>query len=131
MSNTSVGAVYQQIINDVIDASRTDFEDGGVEEGVLEELRKVGSIKPFGCVHILRLLFPSRPPCLANPTSDPIRLHVWRRSSYILIVEAGDDVDFRREQWLGLPTPRGVESGWSGEGAAGRYLGLLTVTPAC
>ncbi|EON98565.1 putative transcription factor tfiia complex subunit protein [Phaeoacremonium minimum UCRPA7] len=40
MSNTSVGAVYQQIINDVIDASRTDFEDGGVEEGVLEELRK-------------------------------------------------------------------------------------------
>lgn len=46
MSNTSVGAVYQQIINDVIDASRTDFEDGGVEEGVLEELRKVGAIKP-------------------------------------------------------------------------------------
>ncbi|KAL7620261.1 transcription factor IIA subunit alpha [Parahypoxylon ruwenzoriense] len=40
MSNTQVGAVYQQIITDVIEASRVDFEEGGVEESVLEELRK-------------------------------------------------------------------------------------------
>ncbi|KAI1378785.1 transcription factor IIA, alpha/beta subunit [Hypoxylon crocopeplum] len=40
MSNSQVGAVYQQIINDVIEASRIDFEEGGVEESVLEELKK-------------------------------------------------------------------------------------------
>jgi len=43
MSNTAVGQVYQTIIDDVIQASRVDFEEGGVEEGVLEELRKVNT----------------------------------------------------------------------------------------
>lgn len=41
MSNTNVGPVYQQIISDVVDASRVDFEEGGVDEHVLEELRLV------------------------------------------------------------------------------------------
>ncbi|CAD6445460.1 8a401226-162e-496e-9eef-e82fda25add3 [Sclerotinia trifoliorum] len=40
MSNTQVGNVYQQIIADVVDSSRVDFEEGGVDEAVLEELRK-------------------------------------------------------------------------------------------
>ncbi|CZT03939.1 related to transcription factor TFIIA-L [Rhynchosporium graminicola] len=39
MSNTQVGTVYQQIIQDVIDSSRVDFEEGGVDDHVLEELR--------------------------------------------------------------------------------------------
>lgn len=38
MSNTSVGGVYQQIIRDVIEASRVDFEEGGVDESVLDEM---------------------------------------------------------------------------------------------
>jgi hypothetical protein len=41
MSNSSVGNIYHQIINEVIEASRVDFEDQGVGEEVLEELRKV------------------------------------------------------------------------------------------
>lgn len=41
MSNTQVGNVYSQIITDVIDSSRVDFEEGGVDETVLEELRLV------------------------------------------------------------------------------------------
>lgn len=41
MSNATVGNIYQQIINEVIEASRVDFEEGGVEESVLEDLRKV------------------------------------------------------------------------------------------
>jgi hypothetical protein len=45
MSNTQVGNVYQQIIADVIESSRVDFEEGGVDEGVLEELRLVS--QPF------------------------------------------------------------------------------------
>lgn len=43
MSNTSVGAVYAQIMADVIDSSRIDFEEMGVEESVLEELKKVST----------------------------------------------------------------------------------------
>jgi transcription initiation factor TFIIA large subunit len=43
MSNQTVGAVYAQIITDVIDSSRVDFEEMGVEESVLEDLKKVSS----------------------------------------------------------------------------------------
>jgi hypothetical protein len=47
MSNASVGNIYHQIINEVIEASRVDFEDQGVGEEVLEELRKVCSFLSF------------------------------------------------------------------------------------
>ncbi|OLN84309.1 Transcription initiation factor IIA large subunit [Colletotrichum chlorophyti] len=40
MSNTAVGNVYEQIIQEVINSSRVDFEEGGVDESVLEELKK-------------------------------------------------------------------------------------------
>jgi hypothetical protein len=52
MSNTNVGSIYQQIIADVVESSRVDFEEGGVDESVLDELRQVRqlshcpSIKP-------------------------------------------------------------------------------------
>ncbi|KAL7969237.1 transcription factor IIA, alpha/beta subunit [Trichoderma sp. SZMC 28014] len=39
MSNQAVGGVYQTIIEEVINSSRVDFEESGVEEAVLEELR--------------------------------------------------------------------------------------------
>ncbi|KAI3395716.1 hypothetical protein diail_939 [Diaporthe ilicicola] len=45
MSNASVGNIYHQIINEVIEASRVDFEDQGVGEEVLEELRKGWQVK--------------------------------------------------------------------------------------
>ena len=47
MSNAHVGNVYQQIIADVVESSRVDFEEGGVEEGVLEELRLVSLLFPL------------------------------------------------------------------------------------
>lgn len=43
MSNNAVGNVYKTIIDEVIEAARVDFEENGVDEGVLEELRKVNS----------------------------------------------------------------------------------------
>lgn len=59
MSNPQVGTIYQQIIADVIDSSRVDFEEGGVDDHVLEELKTVCRIRffcfviislpPFGC----------------------------------------------------------------------------------
>ena len=56
MSNQNVGAVYSQIIDEVIESSRVDFEESGVEEAVLAELQRVSpsfslAIRPF-----LRLL---------------------------------------------------------------------------
>ncbi|PCD46092.1 hypothetical protein AU210_001505 [Fusarium oxysporum f. sp. radicis-cucumerinum] len=47
MSNPAVGNVYQAIIDEVVNSSRVDFEESGVEESVLEELRQNG-IKPEG-----------------------------------------------------------------------------------
>ncbi|KAG9235967.1 putative transcription initiation factor IIA large subunit [Amylocarpus encephaloides] len=41
MSNAQVGNVYQQIIADVIESSRVDFEEGGVDASALDELRQV------------------------------------------------------------------------------------------
>lgn len=41
MSNTSVGSVYNTIIEEVINSSRVDFEESGVEESALELLRVV------------------------------------------------------------------------------------------
>ncbi|OAQ66954.1 transcription factor IIA, alpha/beta subunit [Pochonia chlamydosporia 170] len=40
MSNQAVGTVYQTIIDEVVNSSRVDFEESGVEESVLEELRQ-------------------------------------------------------------------------------------------
>ncbi|KAI0178913.1 transcription factor IIA, alpha/beta subunit [Hypoxylon sp. FL1284] len=39
MSNSQVGTVYQQIINDVVEASRVDFEEGGIDDSILEALK--------------------------------------------------------------------------------------------
>ena len=36
-----VGTVYQQIMRDVVESSRVDFEEGGVDESVLDELTTV------------------------------------------------------------------------------------------
>lgn len=47
MSNATVGNVYHQVIRDVIESSRVDFEEGGVDESVLEELSRVSS---FLCI---------------------------------------------------------------------------------
>ena len=41
MSNQTVGSVYQQIIREVVETSRVDFEEGGVDESVLDELARV------------------------------------------------------------------------------------------
>ena len=47
MSNQAVGPLYQTIIEEVIAASRVDFEENGIEENVLEELRQVSRTGPF------------------------------------------------------------------------------------
>lgn len=66
MSNSSVGNIYHQIINEVIEASRVDFEDQGVGEEVLEELRKVCSF-----------LFPSLCPARHTHHQDVVAVSTW------------------------------------------------------
>lgn len=51
MSNQAVGNVYQTIIEEVVNSSRVDFEENGVEESVLEELRLVSSIRLLLSLH--------------------------------------------------------------------------------
>ncbi|CAG8521048.1 4013_t:CDS:2 [Ambispora gerdemannii] len=41
MSNTAVSAVYNEVIKDVIENVKKDFEEMGVDESILEELRRV------------------------------------------------------------------------------------------
>lgn len=73
MSNQTVGAVYAQIITDVIDSSRVDFEEMGVEESVLEDLKKVSTqetrrrfLPAAKCTHFISInllhQFPFLPP---------------------------------------------------------------------
>lgn len=52
MSNQAVGSVYKAIIDEVVNSSRVDFEESGVEESVLEELRQVREA-PFCHVVVL------------------------------------------------------------------------------
>ncbi|KAK4465637.1 transcription initiation factor IIA large subunit [Cladorrhinum samala] len=40
MSNNVVGSVYETIIQEVINSVRVDFEENGVDDGVLEDLKK-------------------------------------------------------------------------------------------
>lgn len=47
MSNQAVGNVYQAIIDEVVNSSRVDFEENGVEDSVLEELRQVSCSATF------------------------------------------------------------------------------------
>jgi hypothetical protein len=41
MSNAAVGPVYDTIISEVINAVRVDFEENGVDDSALEDLKKV------------------------------------------------------------------------------------------
>ncbi|KAF5846128.1 hypothetical protein GGP41_008594 [Bipolaris sorokiniana] len=41
MSNSVVGGVYQQIMEKVIQASQNDFEESGVDQSTLEEMKQV------------------------------------------------------------------------------------------
>ncbi|KAK0631812.1 transcription factor IIA, alpha/beta subunit [Immersiella caudata] len=73
MSNNQVGPVYDHIIQEVINAVRVDFEENGVDDGILEELKK-------GWQHKLSQLGvatfpwdpkpePAQPPAPAPPTN--------------------------------------------------------------
>lgn len=61
MSNTVVGNVYDRIIKEVVDTSRLDFEESGIDDAVLEELRSVSHSFRWSssAVHHHRIVFPS------------------------------------------------------------------------
>jgi hypothetical protein len=64
MSNTAVGPIYDHIISEVINSVRVDFEEGGVDEGALEDLKKVRHRHPL---HIR-----------SQPTRFLLHLHLHR-----------------------------------------------------
>ncbi|TVY15343.1 Transcription initiation factor IIA large subunit [Lachnellula arida] len=71
MSNTQVGSVYQQIIADVVESSRVDFEEGGVDDNVLEELRLGWQSKLSG-LNVAQFPWDPKPePPMTNPPTVP------------------------------------------------------------
>ncbi|KAK2937162.1 Transcription factor IIA, alpha/beta subunit [Fusarium oxysporum f. sp. vasinfectum] len=73
MSNPAVGNVYQAIIDEVVNSSRVDFEESGVEESVLEELRQ-GWQQKLTQLHVAQFPWDPKPDpprtstTLSNPT---------------------------------------------------------------
>lgn len=47
----SQGAIFAKVIDEVIESCQNDFEEGGVEPGTLEELKKVRGRFSFRLVH--------------------------------------------------------------------------------
>ncbi|KAH7318992.1 transcription factor TFIIA-like protein [Rhexocercosporidium sp. MPI-PUGE-AT-0058] len=73
MSNTQVGNVYSQIITDVIDTSRVDFEETGVDDHVLEELR-LGWQQKLSQLQVAQFPWDPKPeptPAMSNPPTVP------------------------------------------------------------
>jgi hypothetical protein len=64
MSNAAVGLVYETIIADVISAVRVDFEENGVDDGALEDLKKVRLYPSLSLV-------PSRPTAACTAALPP------------------------------------------------------------
>ncbi|PBP16549.1 transcription factor IIA [Diplocarpon rosae] len=75
MSNNQVGNVYAQIIDDVITSSRLDFEEGGVDERVLQELR-MGWQQKLSQLQVAQFPWDPKPdpppqPAVSNPNPNP------------------------------------------------------------
>ncbi|KAK5992828.1 Transcription initiation factor IIA large subunit [Cladobotryum mycophilum] len=70
MSNQAVGNVYQLIIEEVINSSRVDFEESGVEEAVLEELR-LGWQQKLSQLDVARFPWDPKPDPPPNPAAAP------------------------------------------------------------
>ncbi|KAF5015858.1 hypothetical protein F66182_12649, partial [Fusarium sp. NRRL 66182] len=64
MANQQVGTVYDRVIQEVCEASRVDFEEGGVDQQTLEEMRRSWQQKlsSLGVAH-----FPWDPPLKQSP----------------------------------------------------------------
>jgi transcription initiation factor TFIIA large subunit len=67
MSNTVLGSIYSQIIEEVINNSRGDFEDSGIDESVLDSLREVWQSK---LTHLNVASFPWDPAPQPDPAKD-------------------------------------------------------------
>ncbi|EED22232.1 transcription factor TFIIA complex subunit Toa1, putative [Talaromyces stipitatus ATCC 10500] len=65
MANQQVGTVYDRVIQEVCEASRVDFEEGGVDQQTLEEMRRSWQQKlsSLGVAH-----FPWDPPLKQSPS---------------------------------------------------------------
>ncbi|KAK5950839.1 hypothetical protein OHC33_008222 [Knufia fluminis] len=70
MSKSSVPDVYAKVIKDVCEASRVDFEEGGVDLGALE-LLKQGWQKRLSAEHIAIFPWDPKPEPVAKPEPTP------------------------------------------------------------
>jgi hypothetical protein len=146
MSNAAVGHVYDTIIAEVVNAVRVDFEENGVDEGALEDLKKVRLLQiplcPRHCS--LGLVLPPSPTIshLLIFPSIPIKFHFEIGCRCILLCTflpfffffssdrfplfGVDGTSQSRDECRALPrrlplAPRGAgERGWRAAGPGGR-----------
>ncbi|KAF4979072.1 hypothetical protein FZEAL_4657 [Fusarium zealandicum] len=92
MSNQAVGNVYQAIIDEVVNSSRVDFEESGVEESVLEELRQ-GWQRKLTQLDVARFPWDPKPdpppPAQAAPPTSVAPTHAQAQFSPQLNVPQG------------------------------------------
>ncbi|PGH28165.1 hypothetical protein AJ80_00055 [Polytolypa hystricis UAMH7299] len=72
MSNQQVGAIYERVVQEVCDSSQIDFEEGGVDQQTLEDLRKgwQKKLSSLGVAHFPWDPAPQLPP--PPPQQTPI-----------------------------------------------------------
>lgn len=66
MSNAAVGGVYAKIIQDVLEASQVDFEEGGVDQSTLDKLRKIWQDK-LSSIRVAQFPWDPTPPPATQP----------------------------------------------------------------
>ncbi|KAI9839402.1 MAG: transcription factor IIA subunit alpha [Sclerophora amabilis] len=79
MSNQLVGSIYQRIMQEVLESSRVDFEEGGVEQSMLEELRE-GWQQKVSSLNVAQFPWdpPPAPPQITNPPTVPSNAHAQK-----------------------------------------------------
>lgn len=89
MSNTAVGPVYDTIISEVVNAVRVDFEENGVDDTALDDLKKVRlsqSFDPYRCTS-LHLRRPACPFSISFHQTNFIPIIVGYSFSMYLLLE--------------------------------------------
>jgi len=106
MSNNVVGSVYETIIQEVINSVRVDFEENGVDDGVLEDLKKVRILTRSN-------FFPS------SSASRSVRAAPLHRESFLQAIPRGrnqinDDLqqEHRLMRWCRDDSDKVVELFW-------------------
>lgn len=104
MSNQAVGEVYRKIIEEVLEASKQDFEEAGVDESVIAELRQVCSCLS-GCRPVIPACVIAFPPVPGKNASvkQGDCFGLWRSMASMIAVAVVEMAEVQRNSVGCLP----------------------------